>query len=100
MHASRRRLLRCFGHWLLIQLHLTNELPQGIHVSLADEQHNSSLNHCIAKRYLSPLLKSVICELERSTVLGHRTHNMLWRSFWQLGMNLHCDLDSSAEQAI
>ena len=42
MHTSLSRLLHCFRHRLLIQLHLTDELPQGIYVSLAEEQHNSS----------------------------------------------------------
>ncbi len=34
MHASQNRSLRNFWHGLLLQLHRTDELPQGIYVSL------------------------------------------------------------------
>src|SRR5258707_9799348 len=60
--------------------------------------YGSGRIRCIAKRYVSPLLKAVVGELERAAVLGDRTYNMLWRSLGQLGVDLHRDLDPGAEQ--
>ena len=47
----------------------------------------------------SSFLKPIVCKLECTAVLSYRAHDMLRSSLWQIGVDLHRNLDLRAKQS-